>query len=157
VVDVRGRTPPTDGLAGIRLEQLHDPDRRDHQRDEPPEARLLLPVPGAAAVDDVLFARPLLLDPEEARPRDDAAHRDVEQAPKGDDDHEGRDERPADAPALLLVEEDEDRGAGKDGNSRRDADQSPPLIREELRFLSARGETSGQRLIDGCHRRSLVS
>ena len=47
------------------------------------------------------------------------------------------DDRPADAPALLLVEIEEDGGARQDRDERRRAREHAPLLREQRRLLLA--------------------
>ena len=89
------------------------------------------PGPRAAAVRDVLLAQARVVGAEEARPRDDAAHEDVDQAAEGDDREERDEERLADAPAVVVVEPVEGERARHDRHERRGARQPAQLLRED--------------------------
>ena len=92
------------------------------------------------------------VDPEQARPLDEPAEEQVEAAAEGEHRQRGGEQRPADRPAFVLVEQDEEGGAGEDGDGRGRAPQRPPLV-GELPGLLARSEPSGNR--SGRHFRSV--
>src|SRR4029079_26387 len=141
----QNRYEVADSADGIEEAADHDGDDRRLE----PEA----PEPDAPARDDVLLAQLLALEPEQARPRDEAVEDEVERAAEAHDDEERGEDRPVPGPALRLVEPDDERRCGDERDRRRGAPQSPPLTGElgrELGFLQ-----TPQWLRFGCHRRSV--
>ena len=99
-------------------------DRDDGSEDER-EPEPLAPVPGAPAAHDVLFAELRTVGAEKARPRDQSAEEEVDETAKGDHDRGGRDERPERAPAVVLVQPDEEGGTREDGDEGGRCGQQP--------------------------------
>ena len=130
-----------------QVEEEADDDRDD--RDLQPEA----PEPDATARDDVLLAQLLALEPEQARPRDEAVEDEVERAAEADDDEQRGEDRPVPRPALRLVEPNDERRGREERDGRRGASQPAPLtgeLRRELGLLQ-----TPQRLGFGRHVRSV--
>ena len=126
-------------VAGLLREEPDRPDDRDDEADPEEELHLLAPVPGAAPVDHVLLEDVRALLAEERRPREPAAHRDVEEAPERDDREERRENRQARAPARLLLEEHEEHRARQQRNDGRRTGQPPPLVGELARRVWGAG------------------
>ena len=97
-----------------------------------------VPEPDAPTRDDVLLAQRRAVDPEQARPADEAVEDQVEDAPEGGDGEEREQQRPADRPALDLVRPDEDRRRGENSDPGRGSAQRAPLRGQ--RALIVRGE-----------------
>ncbi len=130
---------PVDEDEGDECDQ---PDRDPGE--EAPERR-------AAAVDDVLLPDAVLVGAEEARPGDEAPEHDVDEAPEGGNREERSHDRPADVPAFLLVEPEEDGGARQDGDGGGGARQLAPLTSERRRLVSG-VEAGRDRLLGRGHR-----
>ena len=127
-----------------REEDDRDDDRRLH-----PES----PEPDASPCDDVLLAKLLALEAEEARPRDQAVEDEVDDAAEADDEPERRDDRPEPRPALRLVQPDDDGGGGEERDGGRRSRQTAPLARELVRELDLLETAHGLRF--GRHLRSV--
>ena len=108
-------------------QQPDDENRHYHQREEVGDLRPEAPEPDAPAGDHVLLAQRWILDSEQARPADEAVEEEIEHAAEGGYGHQRANERPADCPALLLVQVDEDRGRGEHRDPGRDAPERAPL------------------------------
>jgi hypothetical protein len=130
VQDRRGGSGPADRDADGSRQQLVEEDDRDEAGQEDPDAEEEPPRPRAPAVDDVLFAQARVLGAEEARPGDQPADEQVDEAAEPDDRAEGRGERPPDAEADLVVEPEEGGRARQQCDAGRDARQAAQLRRE---------------------------
>ncbi len=106
------------------------PDDGDHGSEHDRESRLLPPVPRAPPADHVLVAQLLAVGAEEARPRDQLAEEQIGEAAEHDHDAERRQERPERAPAVVLLEPDEERRARQQRDHGRGSRQAAPLVGE---------------------------
>ena len=130
------------------------PDDRDHGSEHDREPRLLPPVPGATPADHVLVAQLLAVGAEEARPWDQPAEEQIGEAAEDDHDTEGGRERPQRAPAVVLLEPDEERRARQHRDRGRGARQAAPLVGELGRNRSnRRTRQPSQWLLRSRHRR----
>ena len=136
--DVADGAPPR-----AAAEQPHD---RDHGAEHNGEARLLAPVPRAPPAHHVLFAQLCAVGAEEAGPRDQAAEEQVGEAAEDDHDAEVARERPERAPAVVLLEPDEESGARQQRDGGRCARQSAPLIGQLRRGGRIRSRQAGEGL-----------
>ena len=128
----RCRCPePGDVRPGRRREDLNHVDDGDRPADQERQLEEEAPRPGAAPVRDVLLAQARVVGAEEARPRDDAAHEDVGEAAEGDDREERDEERPADAPPVVVVEPVEGERRRHQRDERRGAGQPAQLLRKD--------------------------
>jgi hypothetical protein len=75
---------------------------------------------------------------EEAGPRDGSSQDEIDEAAERCDGDDRENDRPADRPALLLVQIKEDRGAGQDRDERGYAREQAPLLCEQRRLLARR-------------------
>src|SRR5262249_33364380 len=82
-------------------------------------------------VEDVRLREPLVVGAEQARPGDEAAQHEIDEAAERRDRPDRPDDRPADAPAQMLVEPHERSRARQNGDERRYPRQHPPLLREQ--------------------------
>src|SRR5262249_3085101 len=132
-----------------RVVEMGDPedgdDRAQEDRDPVPEP----PRPGSAAIDDVLFAEPRLLGAEEARPRNETADDEVDQAAETNDHAEARGHGLPDAEMRTVPEPEVGGRARQDRDEGRDAGELPELRRERDRLLT-RSEGDGPRRFGGC-------
>src|SRR5581483_10034864 len=106
VAERLGRALPGDVAAE---EQLDQEDDRDQERDDERRTEDGVPEPRAPPVEDVLLAQPGVVGGEQARPRDEPAEDQVEQAPEREDRPGGGDDRPAEAEAGVRPEIEEGR------------------------------------------------
>ena len=140
VVPEREERPgPGDVRSRSRLPELDQVDDRDQPAepdhepfDEP------APCPGTAPVDDVLLTELRVVGAEEARPGQDLADEEVDQAAEDHDDEEGHEDRLADAPAIVVVEPVVDGGARQDRDERREAGEPPQFPRKKRVGFSER-------------------
>jgi hypothetical protein len=116
--DRLSRPPPGDVAAE---QELDEEDDRDEARevDRPAEDRA--PEPGSAPVEHVLVAEVLVVGREQARPRDELAEEQVEQAAEGERRDRGDYDRPAEREARVLPEVEERGRRGDDRDERRRA------------------------------------
>ena len=115
----------------IEPEVEREEDDRDDDRRLHPEA----PEPDASPRDDVLLAKLLTLEAEEARARDQPVEDEIDDAAEADDEPERRDDRPEPRPALGLVQPDDDGGGGEERDGGGGARQAAPLVGQLVREL----------------------
>src|SRR2546422_3405381 len=95
----------------VAQDQLDEPNRYEWDREQRRQAVAPRPEPGAPAAEHVVLAHALVVDPEQARPGDEPAQDEVDEATEADDEQEGRRDRPADRPSFVVVEPREGRRA----------------------------------------------
>ena len=122
--------------SGLFFATAREPDERDQPGEEDADPEEEAPGPGAAAVDDVLLAQPRLLGAEQARPGDQTADDEVDEAAEADHDAGGRAERGPDAESDLVVEPEVRGRARQERDDRRDAGQPAQLGGERHRLLA---------------------
>ena len=127
---------------------LPDVDERDEDGDRDPEPVPEAPGPRPPAVDDVFLAQPRLLGAEQARPRDESADDQVDEAAEADDSANGRGDGPADGEMVAVAVEEVRSGARKDCDRGGDARQPTKLGRERDRLLAG-AEKPGY--VRSCH------
>src|ERR1041384_7703406 len=103
------------------VSQVPEPEDGDDRGQEDREPVPEPPCPGAAPVDDVLFAEPRLLGSEQARPWNETPDHEVDEATEADDHAEARGHGLPDAQMRAVPEPEIGCRAGQDRDERGDA------------------------------------